>query len=808
MKKILAIFLLLGCSFSYAQDQQLTNNLITTLSPTVPATAPMGFSGGSSVGYNSTTNTYYFGYTQQTVGQVIAINNALQGSGVQVGGVNYGMSYLNGGDTYGTLGLTVNVTSNTGSVLNTYSHSFNTIDPNWKTFDQTQMFTTPYSATNLGNVSMQITGKDSRFWAGYYGPQVQNPYLKLVYTAEVPTVTYPTFGDDTYVAVPLKFGFPFYGRTFTNSWMHSNGVVSFFDPAVPMPIGGGVTSAGAWAFCCGEQPTTTRPEFSFMIAPLMTDLYPSPTSSFKTEGTSTYQKYFWNNIGEISNGNNLNSFSLEIRPTGFIGVNYDKINIQNQGTWVGTTGDITLGQINERFWGAPGLNAHLSSIPNWSLNNTPDACASNPLLSPSCPGYTDAMCTINPLYTTSCPGYQQAYFTQQCSANPLYNPSCPGYAAAYLEYQCSINPLYSTTCSGYETAYFNQQCSLNPLYSTRCPGYTTAYHDQQCSINPLYATDCNGYATAYHDQQCSINPLYMSDCNGYAAAYKSQQCSLNPLYATDCPGYAQAYFNQQCSLNGLYDRTCPNYAEAYAKKNVLSIATTTTSTSATTTTVTDTNTVATGTVSPTGTVAATTESITTQLSSGISDSTVSNAVTTKASTANAEAAPAAPVKLTAPAPAPTTQMAQAEPKKDTNGPKDEKKEEGNKQNASGSNISPSGSESKPSDGPKTARQELAERRREAAAKEAVAKGKDLANEMGKASDMEAQKAVQNVVIQAMGFTPGFDTYNKAMLPDSRFYAPKIVYGGQVNVDNKFVSRRLMGGSDKLHQDMVDSQYER
>jgi hypothetical protein len=47
-----------------------------------------------------------------------------------------------------------------------------------------------------------------------------------------------------------------------------------------------------------------------------------------------------------------------------------------------------------------------------------------------------------------------------------------------------------------------------------------------------------------------------------------------------------------------------------------------------------------------------------------------------------------------------------------------------------------------------------------------------------------------------------------MLPDTRFYAPKIVYGGQVNVDNKIIGRRLMGGSDRLHQDMVDSQYER
>jgi hypothetical protein len=60
----------------------------------------------------------------------------------------------------------------------------------------------------------------------------------------------------------------------------------------------------------------------------------------------------------------------------------------------------------------------------------------------------------------------------------------------------------------------------------------------------------------------------------------------------------------------------------------------------------------------------------------------------------------------------------------------------------------------------------------------------------------------------MGFTPGFDTYNKAMIPDTTFYKPFSVYGNQRNVDNQNVSRRLMGGSDRTHQQMVDSQYNR
>ena len=210
-------------------DNNATANLITSpLSPVVNATAPGGYSGGSSVGYNSSTNTYYFGYTQRTIATTIAINNALQGSGVQVNGVQYGMTYLNGGDSYGTLSMNVNVTSNTGATLHSYSHSFNTQNAAWQQFDQTQTFTNPYELANLGNASMSITGKDSRFWAGYYGPQVKDPYLKLTYGSD--PKTYYNIPDDGYVPVSLPFTFPFYGRNFTQSYFFSNGVVGFLDP--------------------------------------------------------------------------------------------------------------------------------------------------------------------------------------------------------------------------------------------------------------------------------------------------------------------------------------------------------------------------------------------------------------------------------------------------------------------------------------------------------------------------------------------------------------------------------------------------
>jgi type IV secretory pathway VirB10-like protein len=261
------------------------------------------------------------------------------------------------------------------------------------------------------------------------------------------------------------------------------------------------------------------------------------------------------------------------------------------------------------------------------------------------------------------------------------------------------------------------------------------------------------------------------------------------LYATDCPGYAQAYLNQQCLRDSLYSTQCEGYKTAYAIKYLVGLdSAVTTSVNASLT-----NTVETQRNDPTN-VTGTVDAYST------ATGTTSTSSTTAATTSATSVSPVAvisTVKPTAPAPV-TATVAQAEPKKD------EKKEEAKKDNAS-PNAGPS-NDTKPNDQPKSNREALQERRREAAQKEAVAKGKDLANEMGKAADMESQKAVQNVVIQAMGFTPGFDTYNKAMLPDSRFYKPYTVYGGQVNVDNRNVSRRLMGGSDILHQDMVDSQY--
>lgn len=499
-------------------------------------------------------------------------------------------------------------------------------------------------------------------------------------------------------------------------------------------------------FCCSgiTIDRNTSSAYNYSILMMQDDLYGSTGNNHYSLGTSNTMTYGWYNVERLGMPQNKTSFELKIDNTGNIDMRWTGALISYNSPAIGVIGDASKGEFAVLQQG--GLSSNTFSIPGltqWTTGQTPEII-------------------IDP-----------------CTTNPLYSQSCPGYQAAYTEQQCSINPLYSTTCSGYQAAYTQQQCSANPLYSMTCSGYQQAYHDQQCSINPLSFTDCPGYASAYLNQQCSINSLYSTTCSGYAEAYKAQQCSLD----------------------GLYDRTCPNYSTAYATKMLLEQQGTA------------------GIVATAGTVArndpanapvSTTTASTTigsdgVISTGVSatgDTNIDKAITSKSSTTNVT--PTA-VQLAPPPPAPQQQMAQNEPKGGNK--QEDKKDDAPKGSGGGSSSQNTDTAKASSDKPAapTARQALQERRESAAKAAAVEKGKDLANEMGKASDLEAQKAVQNVVIQAMGFTPGFDAYSRQIIVQQQFYKPYQVYGNQKTIDNR-ANLRMFGGTDSLHQQMIESQY--
>lgn len=348
--------------------------------------------------------------------------------------------------------------------------------------------------------------------------------------------------DDGWVGIPLEFGFPFYGETFTYSWMHSNGVISFLTTNGRPTIGG---------MCCNgvDLENNTHTYYSgldYFIAPLWTDLININkdvdgdgindngffVESYSDNNGNESQRYLWQNVSEFYNTNpaDFNTFSVELFDTGKIDMHHFNVDIINHNTWIGVVGDQSVGEID--------TSEYATAAEDLIWNSYQNTYSAIPEYDP---------CNSNPLSSTSCTGYEQAYYNQQCTINPLYDAGCPGYASAYYNQQCTADPLYHSGCPGYDTAYYNQQCSLDPLYDSGCTGYAAAYYDQQCSLDPLYDQGCDGYAAAYYLQQCTANPLYDTGCEGYETAYIESQCEIDPLYSPTCTGYAAAYAELQNS---------------------------------------------------------------------------------------------------------------------------------------------------------------------------------------------------------------------------------------------------------------------
>ena len=76
-------------------------------------------------------------------------------------------------------------------------------------------------------------------------------------------------------------------------------------------------------------------------------------------------------------------------------------------------------------------------------------------------------------------------------------------------------------------------------------------------------------------------------------------------------------------------------------------------------------------------------------------------------------------------------------------------------------------------------------------------------------EVQDNEAAGDVSIDSLAQTPiDFNAYLNQQLKDMAFYAPKEIYKGQKNVDNARLLRGLTGGSDRLHQEMVNQQYGR
>ena len=190
-------------------DTETNNVVYTTVNP-APATAQGaytwsgfvvtpstggGLSGGNVPGYNTSTGTFMFGYAPGTISYGIAVNAALQaaGTGIQVNGFRYSWNYFNQDMNRGTLTGNISLTNSAGAVVESYNYLMPKTTEGWTSMSGIQNFNTQYALPSLGGLGVSFSGKDDRFWAGYYGPQIKDIDVRLLYStgSQPPTDSNP-----------------------------------------------------------------------------------------------------------------------------------------------------------------------------------------------------------------------------------------------------------------------------------------------------------------------------------------------------------------------------------------------------------------------------------------------------------------------------------------------------------------------------------------------------------------------------------------------------------------------------------------
>lgn len=709
-----------------AQTPITSQNILT---PTVDAWTGSvagqngGYSGGGNgPAFNAGTNTLIFGYTTATATQRItaeafAIQHALDlsNSGIKINGYNYSWQINNSGEQSGTLTGQVNLLRGT-SVLRTDIYNYNTPTNGFQLYSGTQTFANQESMLAGDSMTLSFTGKDSRFWAGYYGPQVRNPSITLNYTTD------PCAGNPAYS--PSCSGY--------NTVVTSPNLLTGMTGPQAYAINQALSNAGAGAMIHGF-----NYGYDYSVA--------GRTCSFFDLFGFCLTGWQYSDAGVATVITDSNNSTI-----------YSSSNTHNGGD------NGTFGTYSKQF--RFGTSRQITTLGGFAMAP-----------------WTSGNASITNMYSN-------AVYTADPCLDPLSSPSCSGYAAAYFTQQCTANPLYNSACPGYAQAYFTQQCTVNAMFDPACPGYASAYLTYQCSINPLYSTTCAGYAEAYKTQQCALDGLYDRTCTNYADAYARKYVIGIPSSGTISYGPADSRCTVGCDTSNTLNTNAGPATSGYSGPGATNVSTTQPVTS----------------ISNSG-----------QISTGVAvtnDSNVNAVIATPKMDGPAASTGNSPVASSMNSPGPaasgsSTQTANAGPATRQEQKSEDKRDDAPK--GTGGNNSPQTTNTAQASSDKpaapTARQAIQERREAAAKAEAVEKGKNLANEMGKASDMESQKQVQNVVIQAMGFTPGFDTYGKAMLPDVAGYKPYSVYNNQKTIDNR-ANLRMFGGTDRIHNEMVNSQY--
>jgi hypothetical protein len=144
---------------------------------------PGGISGGNRAAYNPATQTILFGYTQQIVSQEIKLREVLQGTHLRLHGYNYSFQYMNSDFNRGFVSFAVDLKDEFGFSKQRDNYLLNQTN-GWETVSNKRSYGSPFNLLSVDRFEVSFSGKDDRYWAGYYGPQVRNVTLNAMYVVD------------------------------------------------------------------------------------------------------------------------------------------------------------------------------------------------------------------------------------------------------------------------------------------------------------------------------------------------------------------------------------------------------------------------------------------------------------------------------------------------------------------------------------------------------------------------------------------------------------------------------------------------
>ena len=269
-------------------------------------------------------------------------------------------------------------------------------------------------------------------------------------------LAYEVVDDGISPAIDLSFNFTFYGSTFSQARMATNGCLHF---------------GASGDYCSDYTPDPINGQHTYTLYPFWTDLIRDTDSRMKSYGDSEKMIFGWYKMREYNRASD-NSFEIILWNNNSFDFRYRELDIINH--------DVLIGEV--------GSNASNSYTYLYH-----DECATGTTNSSTCVNQNWNGTSFNTTLENGGSLYGLGSGNSIDCSDSLNDSSCPGYAAAYLAQQCNLDALYSTDCAGYDAAYLAQQCDLDSLYSTDCTGYEEALRDYECDQDPQFSPTCSGY---------------------------------------------------------------------------------------------------------------------------------------------------------------------------------------------------------------------------------------------------------------------------------------------------------------------------